>query len=80
MKYLTALTTRLCCAAAIVTGTPALSSLGVRPSNRCDSHVTSCCASISSVTVVGDGPVGVRRMPELDEQCRLAITRRGDTA
>ena len=35
---------------------------------------------LPSVTEIGVGQVSVRRVPELDEQCRLAIRRRGDTA
>ncbi len=33
-----------------------------------------------SVAALGDGRVGVQRVPELDDGSRLAIRRRGDTA
>ena len=54
--------------------------LGVRPSNRRDSHITSCCAPRVSVAALGDGRRGVQRVPELDGRSGLAIRRRGDTA
>ena len=53
---------------------------GVRPSNRCDHHIGSCCASRPSITLVGDGHIGVRRVPTLDEPYQLVISHRSDTA
>jgi hypothetical protein len=55
-------------------------SLGVRPSNRHDSHITSCCAPRMYVATLGDGRIGVQRGPELDDGSRLVIKYRGDTA
>ena len=52
--------------------------LGARPSNRCVSHITSCCAPTKSVAALGEGRV--RRVPEFDERVRPPIRRRGDTA
>jgi hypothetical protein len=54
--------------------------LGVRPSNRRDSHITSCCAPRMSVATLGDGRIGVQRVPEVDDGSRLGIKHRGDTA
>ena len=50
--------------------------LGVRPSNRCDNHVPSCCAPTISVTALGDGRLGVPCSIGANER----LTRRGDTA
>ena len=53
--------------------------LGVRLSNRRDSHTASCCALRMSVAALGDGRFGVQRVPELDDGPR-PIRRRADTA
>jgi hypothetical protein len=54
--------------------------LGVRPSNRRDGHIASCCAPKMSVAGLGDGRIGILREPEFDNGSRFAIRRRGDTA
>ena len=53
-----------------------IESLGVRPSNRCDSHVASCGALTIPVTALGDGRIGAPC--PIESHGRL--TRRGDTA
>ena len=55
-------------------------SLGVRPSNRRDNHIPSCCASAMSVAALGDGRLGVSSGSEPQESFDLWLTRRGDTA
>jgi hypothetical protein len=52
--------------------------LGVSPSNRCDSHIASCCAPTRAVAAPGDGRAGAWHVPERDDRCRLR--RRDDTA
>jgi len=52
--------------------------LGASPSNRCDSHVASCCAPTRVAAALGDGHAGVWHVPERDDSCRLR--RRDDTA
>ena len=54
--------------------------LGVRPSNRHDNHVTSCCAPTLSVTALGDGRVGVPCPIESDKPVVCRFIRRDDTA
>jgi hypothetical protein len=54
--------------------------LGVRPSNRRDSHIPSCCARTTSVAALSDGRAGVRDVPEIEDGARVAIRRTGDTA
>jgi hypothetical protein len=53
--------------------------LGVRPSNRRDSHIPSCCAPPNSVAALGDGRGGVGRVPEREARVRLALSSRDDT-
>jgi transposase len=57
-----------------------LTRLGVRPSNRRESHISSCCASGMSVAAVSEGRVGRPRVPKCDDHPRLAVIRRGDRA
>ena len=57
-----------------------LEALGVRPSNRRHGHETFCCAGALSVTVLGDGRVGVPCVPERQGRRLLPLRRRGDTA
>ena len=54
--------------------------LGVRPSNRRDNHITSCCAPTMSVAAFGDGHVGVPGPIEPEARIDRVLTRRGDTA
>ena len=54
--------------------------LGVRPSNRRDNHIPSCCASAMSVAALGDGRLGVSSGSEPQEPFDLWLTHRGDTA
>jgi hypothetical protein len=54
--------------------------LGVRPSNRGDNHIPSCCAPALSVAALGDGPVGVLCAIAPEEPIDLPVTRTGDTA
>jgi outer membrane receptor protein involved in Fe transport len=51
--------------------------LGVRPSNRCNGHVTSFCAPIMSLARRRDGRADIHRAAE---RLDLAFTSRGDTA
>ena len=53
--------------------------LGVRPSNRCDGHVISCCAPTMPPVAVGDSGISVPHAIEPEERIGL-FTRRGDTA
>jgi hypothetical protein len=54
--------------------------LGVRPSNRRDNHIPSCCASTTSVAALGDGRLGVSRAIEPEERPELGFMCTGDTA
>jgi len=54
--------------------------LGVRPSNRRDSHVASCCAPIMSVAALGDGRADVPCAVVPDEGIGLPFIHRCDTA
>jgi len=53
--------------------------LGVRPSNRGDDHIPSCCAPTMSVAAVGDG-LGVPCPIGPGTRIDLFLTWRGDTA
>ena len=55
--------------------------LGVRPSNRCDSHDAFSCALTMPVIVgLGDGRVGVRRVPAAARLVPPLVRRRDDRA
>ena len=51
----------------------------VRPRNRCDGHVISCCAPTMPPVAVGDSGISVPHAIEPEERIGL-FTRRGDTA
>ena len=53
--------------------------LGVRPSNRRDHRIPSCCAPRMSVAARGDGRVAVPRPSEPEGRIGRPLTRRGDT-
>jgi hypothetical protein len=54
--------------------------LGVRPSNRHDSHRLSCCAPSMAGAACGDGRIGIPAAPELEDRPASAVRRRGDAA
>jgi hypothetical protein len=54
--------------------------LGVRPSNRRDIHIPSCCAPTMSITALGDGRVGVPFAIASDERIARSVRHKGDTA
>jgi hypothetical protein len=56
-----------------------LYALGACPSNRCGSHVHSCCAPTRSIAALGDGR-GVPHAMEPEERVHRPVTRRDDTA
>ena len=56
-----------------------LSALGVRPSNRRDNYMLSCCATMS-VAALGDGRAGVPWAIEPEKGISLPFIHRGDTA
>ena len=55
--------------------------LGVRPSNRRDNHIPSCCVPTVAVAALGDGRVGVRDRDRAGKsETEPPFTRRGGTA